>query len=165
MYVEPVSTVPKHFHTTIGMVIFIDKRTSRCFCGESNMRSGIQWVISCCYKSTRGRAGGTRFVKQNRYNRYVHNIHGLGQDCSNSIANALELLHSCAKPSICRYFEKCHYKAIDSLSKSQLQNPLNCYRQTSNIRRTLVGNIIVDISEVVGASPVGAAPTTSSLST
>ena len=39
------------------------------------------------------------------------------------------------------------------------------YRQVSNIRRTLVRNIIVDHSDVVGASPVGAAPTTSSFST
>ena len=39
------------------------------------------------------------------------------------------------------------------------------YRQVSNIRRTLVGNGIVDHSDVVGASPVGAAPTTSSFST
>ena len=39
------------------------------------------------------------------------------------------------------------------------------YRQVSNIRRTLVGNKIVDHSDVVGASPVGAAPTTSSFST
>ena len=39
------------------------------------------------------------------------------------------------------------------------------YRQVSNIRRTLVGNKIVDNSDVVGASPDGAAPTTSSLST
>ena len=37
------------------------------------------------------------------------------------------------------------------------------YRQTFNIRRTLPGNIIVNNSDVVGASPVGAAPTTSSL--
>ena len=36
------------------------------------------------------------------------------------------------------------------------------YCKTSNIRRTLVGNNIVDHSDVVGASPVGAAPTTSS---
>ena len=35
------------------------------------------------------------------------------------------------------------------------------YRQTSNISRTLVGNKIVDHSDVVGALPVGAAPTTS----
>ena len=39
------------------------------------------------------------------------------------------------------------------------------YRQVSNIRRTLVGNKIVDDSDAVGASPVGAAPTTSSCST
>ena len=42
---------------------------------------------------------------------------------------------------------------------------LSRYRKTSNIRRTLVGNKIVDHSNVVGASPVGAAPTTSSFST
>ena len=35
------------------------------------------------------------------------------------------------------------------------------YRKTSNIKGTLVGNKIVDHSDVVGASPVGAAPTTS----
>ena len=42
---------------------------------------------------------------------------------------------------------------------------LYIYRKTSNIRRTLAGNKIVDHSDVVGASPVGAAPTTSSFST
>ena len=39
------------------------------------------------------------------------------------------------------------------------------YRQVSNIRRTLASSKIVDHSNVVGASPVGAAPTTSSFST
>ena len=39
------------------------------------------------------------------------------------------------------------------------------YRQVSNIRRTLAGNKIVDHSDVVGASPVSDAPTTSSFST
>ena len=39
------------------------------------------------------------------------------------------------------------------------------YRKTFNISRTLVENKIVDHSDVVGASPVVAAPTTSSLST
>ena len=40
------------------------------------------------------------------------------------------------------------------------------YRQVSNISRTFVGNKIVDHSDAVGASPVGAAPpTTSSFST
>ena len=39
------------------------------------------------------------------------------------------------------------------------------YCQVSNMRRTLIGNKIVDHSDEVGASPVGAAPTTSSFST
>ena len=39
------------------------------------------------------------------------------------------------------------------------------YRKISNIRRTWVGNKIVDHSDVVEASPIGAAPTTSSFST
>ena len=38
------------------------------------------------------------------------------------------------------------------------------YRQTSNTSPTLVGNNIADHSDVVGASPVGDAPTTSSYS-
>ena len=43
--------------------------------------------------------------------------------------------------------------------------PRKEYRQTSNISCTLTGNKIVDHSDVVEASPVGAAPTTSSFST
>ena len=39
------------------------------------------------------------------------------------------------------------------------------YRKTYNISRTLVGNKIVDNSDVVGALPVGAVSATSSLST
>ena len=39
------------------------------------------------------------------------------------------------------------------------------YRQVSNISCTFVGNQIVDYSDVVGASPVGAAPATSSFTT
>ena len=38
------------------------------------------------------------------------------------------------------------------------------YHQTSNISWILVGNKIVYHSDVVGASPVGAAPTTPSFS-
>ena len=30
----------------------------------------------------------------------IRHVHGLVQDCSNSIDNALELLQSCAKPSM-----------------------------------------------------------------
>ena len=42
---------------------------------------------------------------------------------------------------------------------------LMIYRQVSNIRCALVGNKIVDHSDVIGASPLDAAPTTSSFST
>ena len=45
------------------------------------------------------------------------------------------------------------------------QQAFSTYRQTSNISRTLVGTKIVDHPDVVGASPIGAAPTTSSFLT
>ena len=38
-----------------------------------------------------------------RPNKYRQNVKGLVQDCSNSIANTLELLQTCAKPSMCFY--------------------------------------------------------------
>ena len=38
------------------------------------------------------------------------------------------------------------------------------HRRTSNMRRTWVGNKVADDSDVVGASPDGAAPNTSSFS-
>ena len=60
---------------------------------------------------------------------------------------------------------------VESISLVRLSNfeyyltgLVHTYRKTSNISRTLVGNKIVDNSDVVGASPVGAAPTTSSFS-
>ena len=40
-----------------------------------------------------------------------------------------------------------------------------CYHQTSHISRALRGSKLADHSDVIGASPVGAAPTTSSSST
>ena len=42
---------------------------------------------------------------------------------------------------------------------------ISIYRKTSSTSRSLVGNKIIDNSDVVGASPVGAAPTTYSFST
>ena len=39
------------------------------------------------------------------------------------------------------------------------------YRETSKISRTFVGNKTADHSDVVGAPPIGAAPTISSIST
>ena len=46
-----------------------------------------------------------------------------------------------------------------------LRYHIPAYRQASDIRYTLVGNKIAGHSDVVGASPIGAAPTTSSFST
>ena len=72
----------------------------------------------------------------------------------NSIANTLELHLFCIKPSI--YI---------------LANPIELdmdstliYHQTCNIRHSIVGNKFVDHTDVVGALPVGTAPTTSSFS-
>ena len=52
---------------------------------------------------------------------------------------------------------------VSWLNPKQWLDDLYC--QISNIEHTLVGNKIVDHSDVVGASPVGTAPTTSSFST
>ena len=59
------------------------------------------------------------------------------------------------------------FSAVEIGHHAQIQDQANSmkYRKTSNISRTLVGNELVDNSDVVGASPVGAAPTTSSFST
>ena len=65
-----------------------------------------------------------------------------------------------------------HYKVHQGEKTICIMNAMliNCllwcwyYRKTSNISPTLVGNNIVDNSDVVGASPFGAAPTTSSFS-
>ena len=46
-----------------------------------------------------------------------------------------------------------------------LYTNMKYYRQVYNTRRTLEGNKIVDHSDVVGASPIGTAPTTYSFST
>ena len=54
---------------------------------------------------------------------------------------------------------------IDDISKYIFILSTEKYRQTSNISCTLVGLSIADRSDVVGASPVGAAPTASSFLT
>ena len=48
----------------------------------------------------------------------------------------------------------------DVLFGVEMLKKLLMYRQTSNIRRTLEGNKIYDHSDIVGASLVGAVPTT-----
>ena len=58
-----------------------------------------------------------------------------------------------------------HQVGDKTLLETVISQLIGIYRQVSNLRRTLVGYKIVDHSDVVGVSPVGAAPTTSSLST
>ena len=89
------------------------------------------------------------------------------QDCSISITNSLEIPQFSTKPKPSKYAFIAEYKKI-RLYPALIEVILttkSSYRKTSNIRSTLVGNEIVDHSDVVGAWPVGAAPTTSSFST
>ena len=61
----------------------------------------------------------------------------------------------------------CYTISIDSyrFNGAEWNKSEMIYRKTCNISRTLLGNKIVENSDVVGASPVGAAPTTSLFST
>ena len=58
----------------------------------------------------------------------------------------------------------CVFRYPENMTQVPDKGHLN-YHQTSNIRRTVVGNNIVGHSDVAGASPVGVAPTTSSFLT
>ena len=70
------------------------------------------------------------------------------------------------KSLLCRWFLSQNLFVLDRFTAHMMcQGIIDIYRKVSNIRRTLVGNKIVDHSDVFGASPVGAAPTTSSFST
>ena len=60
---------------------------------------------------------------------------------------------------------KCCYACTKNMFGDAQVHHTSIYRKTSNISRTLLGNKIIDNSDVDGASPVRAAPTTSSFST
>ena len=80
---------------------------------------------------------------------------------------------SCCRISIFSFDGTQHIKDIIMVVFGHHQNDIThaislifiIYRKISNISRKLVGSTIVDHSDVVGASPVGAAPTTSLFST
>ena len=97
------------------------------------------------------------------------------QYCPDIIANYIPVLFSETERKItandAEYNAAFEY-AVSSIQRKSITSSLASaytqkliYRKTSNIRCTLVGNKIVDHSDVVGALPVSAAPTTSSLST
>ena len=83
--------------------------------------------------------------------------------------NCFKLLFSYILYFFLRHWRNIHQLVQEDVVQRILPNTesiaLRNYRQVSNIRRTLVGNKIINHSYVVGASPVGAAPTTSSLLT
>ena len=58
-----------------------------------------------------------------------------------------------------------HRTATKPSSETICTQFTDVYCQASNISHTLVGNIVVDHSDVVGAPPVVVAPTTSSFLT
>ena len=78
----------------------------------------------------------------------------------------LVVLNKCSglRPSVALSSLRHGWRATHAGVNNSLLHHL-IYHKTSNIRRTLVVTKIVDHSDVVGASPVGAAPTTSSFST
>ena len=71
----------------------------------------------------------------------------------------------CLRKSHCHWMEAISWSTFYYLyGECFYRNAFWCsiwYSQTSNIRRTSLGNTFVDHSDVVGASPVGAAPTAS----
>ena len=92
----------------------------------------------------------------------VWSVGRMTQGCGNKLgqSNIIWMVNKVRKETgTAKYYLGCKWKRNKTVTQKSK------YRQVSNIRRTLVGNKIVDHSDVVGASPVGAAPTTSSFST
>ena len=108
------------------------------------------------------------------------NIYSLVQDCSNSIAYAMELLQSCTKPSIrpvvtlmciyafhvtyviAKWMYAIMYHQISNISctKSKLLNVPHLVLQLS-LPKPLQPCVKVENEDVVGTAPTGDAPTTS----
>ena len=68
-------------------------------------------------------------------------------------------------PDLCHHMASSSHNELIAKMCLKITHFNENYRQISNISRILAGNKFVDHSDVVGASPVGAAPTTSSFST
>ena len=79
-------------------------------------------------------------------------IDGLVQDCRNSIANALELLQSCTKPSKCGPFSlQWHHNERDGVSNHQ---PHDCLLNRSFRRRSKKTTKLCVTGLCTGNSPV-----------
>ena len=136
-------TARKHFVSTNSLIWLILNITVPLFCRDNNIVLTI----------------GTMYFWKRHVNVWYGDIDGLAQDCSYSSASIIELLQSCTKSSILTFWH-----IITDAHLLGHHNLMTCkdsfkrYRIVSNIRGTLVGNKIVDHSDVVGASPVGAVP-------
>ena len=61
------------------------------------MSASLYFLVSINFENCNVSVFNHWYYAQHRQKKYIN---GLAQDCSNSIANALELLQSCAEPSI-----------------------------------------------------------------
>ena len=88
--------------------------------------------------------------------------------CKHSYKLVFKLIHVSKRDPWCstlHTYTLWQYNHSQSKPNKTMCTICGIYRQVSNISHTLVGNKIVDHSYVVGPSPAGAAPTTSSFST
>ena len=173
VYLNNADIYPYHYHDVImsGMASQITTLTivySRVYSGtdERKYQSSVslafvrrihRWLVNSPHKGpvTQKMFPFDDIIMWNNIHQYCSlnwYIDSLMLDCSNSNALAMELLQSCTKSSTCPF------------NRIGLNYYL-FYRKVSNIRCTLVGNKIVDHSDVVWELPVGAVPTTSSFST
>ena len=83
----------RHRLNIIGLIYDRQRSERLCFLGKSPQYLYLDYFVH--FHKHLGSTIAKSLVRfQNDH------IDGLAQDCSNSIGNALELLHSCIKPSI-----------------------------------------------------------------
>ena len=112
------------------------------------MISGWQWNnIPCFHDNTECNFSYTR--------KSSYNIYGFMQNCSNSIANALELLQSCTKPSILR-IELPFHDVIMSLTPIMSPPVYICTRQFYRIFMMSWSGLITKITRRVSMADTNA---------
>ena len=94
----------------------------------------------------------------------IKNFRGLLDLCFSHINIQLQCIHWVIERVLNKSWQQPWVPMPNVKHWCQTRTLTTTYRKTSNISHTLICNKIVDNSDVVGASPVGAAPTTSSFS-
>ena len=129
-------------------------------------------LFYCRIYASIGRNSSTDVNRRNRY-RNVSKCHAFHLIILNKVSCMVVQACLYMYAYIVLYIVVCHaFNVFDGLFYCNaychmiMINRNYCmYRQTSNLSRTLIGNKIVDHSDVVGTSPTAAAPTTSSFPT